>query len=50
MAAIKINNLDNTSDDQSVDSGNLMTDLNETETNGISGGFAIPQYGAGFEL
>lgn len=50
MAEIKINNLDNTSDDQSVDSGNLMTDLNETETNGISGGFASPSYGAGFEL
>lgn len=50
MAAIKINNLDNTSDEQSLDSGILLTNLDETETNGISGGFAIPEYGVGFAL
>jgi hypothetical protein len=57
MAEIKIYELEPASDEQSLDSENLMTDLNEKETDDVKGGlklaeavFVDPSYGAGYLL
>jgi len=43
MAEIKIYELEPASDEQSLDSENLMTDLNEKETDDVKGGLKFAE-------